>query len=362
MKRSFDIAVLLTLAGLMMACTKVEKTDTPERIAYSVGSYAHTTKAGELSLNEDEGITAFSSKAFLHDRGQAVGSEYFSSTISWDETSRTWSPSQDYFWPKHPQSYLNFVSWYASAGITPTTVTETAFSITREIAPTDRILLADVAWRYSSNQSTYNLNGAAPGVPTLFHHMLTSLTIKVGLLTATDPIDAGTTYSVTLQDVTLMGHYCEGSMDMTNQDNGTTRTWAWESEDEPVLYWSPTSGTDNTPKAIVSSNTMVSTTPVAVLDNCSMMPQQLTDNVVLHVVFSLSSTKNGNVTYREDDIAQDIVLNTVKNTSDVAIVSWVPNKKYTYNLIIDPTTSYIYFNPTMEESWGLDQDNKMYVE
>ena len=93
-----------------------------------------------------------------------------------------------------------------------------------------------------------------------------------------------------------------------------------------------------------------------------MMPQQLTDNVVLHVVFSLSSTKNGNVTYREDNIAQDIVLNTVKNTSDVAIVSWVPNKKYTYNLIIDPTTSYIYFNPTMEESWGLDQDNKMYVE
>ena len=164
MKKWFDIAVLGILVSLA-ACTKVENTSAPESIRYAVGSYAVSTKAYN-----------FQSKAFIHSEGAAEGSVFFNSAITWD--GATWSPDRDYYWPKHPQSYINFVSWYAndgSANITPDTVTETQFQIlNRTVGANDRILVADEAWKQKANINTYYTSG----VPTLFRHVLSRVRMQ----------------------------------------------------------------------------------------------------------------------------------------------------------------------------------------
>ena len=200
MKKWFDIAVLGILVSLA-ACTKVENTSAPESIRYAVGSYAVSTKASEYRAYES--LDNFQSTAFIHSEGAAEGSVFFNSAITWD--GATWSPDRDYYWPKHPQSYINFVSWYAhdgSADIVPNTVTETSFEISnRTVGANDRILVADEAWRQSANSTTY----FTPGVPTLFRHVLSRVKVNMKATTLEDPEISGVTYEITLQSAKFKG-------------------------------------------------------------------------------------------------------------------------------------------------------------
>ncbi len=55
-------------------------------------------------------------------------------------------------------------------------------------------------------------------------------------------------------------------------------------------------------------------------------------------------------------------MNTIKNTSDVAITQWVPNKKYTYNIAINPVGKEILLNPIVETEWSFEEDINVTVE
>ena len=64
----------------------------------------------------------------------------------------------------------------------------------------------------------------------------------------------------------------------------------------------------------------------------------------------------------ESDIPATIVMNTIKNTSDVAITQWVPNKIYTYNIAINPVGKEILLNPIVETEWSFEEDINVTVE
>ena len=356
MKKWFDIAVLGILVSLA-ACTKVENTSAPESIRYAVGSYAVSTKASEYRAYES--LNNFQSKAFIHSEGAAEGSVFFNSAITWD--GATWSPDRDYYWPKHPQSYINFVSWYAndgSANITPDTVTETQFQIlNRTVGANDRILVADEAWKQKANINTYYTSG----VPTLFRHVLSRVKVNMKATTLTDPELANVTYEVTLQDAKFEGVFQKGNMKLLNSALADTGTRKWYSTESATYLWKTVAGSDEAIIDFVDSDANVTTDYAAILPERSFIPQAIGDAIKLVITYSVTTKSNGTTT-TESDIPATIVMNTIKNTSDVAITQWVPNKIYTYNIAINPVGKEILLNPTVETEWTFAEDINVTVE
>ncbi len=356
MKKWFDIAVLGILVSLA-ACTKVENTSAPESIRYAVGSYAVSTKASEYRAYES--LDNFQSKAFIHSEGAAEGSVFFNSAITWD--GATWSPDRDYYWPKHPQSYINFVSWYAndgSANITPDTVTETQFQIlNRTVGANDRILVADEAWKQKANINTYYTSG----VPTLFRHVLSRVKVNMKATTLTDPELANVTYEVTLQDAKIKGVFQKGNMKLLNSALADTGTRKWYSTESATYLWKTVAGSDEAIIDFVDSDANVTTDYAAILPERSFIPQAIGDAIKLVITYSVTTKSNGTTT-TESDIPATIVMNTIKNTSDVAITQWVPNKIYTYNIAINPVGKEILLNPTVETEWTFAEDINVTVE
>ena len=357
MKKWFNIAVFVTLVSFA-ACTKVENNGAPERISYAVGSYAATTKASEY--REAEGLDNFQSKSFLHAEGAAVGTDFFTSTISWD--GATWAPERDYYWPKHPQSYLNFVSWYANDGsvnITPDTVTETAFEINdRTVGANDRILVADEAWIQKANSTTYYTSG----VPTLFRHVLARVKVNLKATTLTDPEIANVTYEVALQNAKFQGVFQQGTMKLVNAPLADTGTRQWYSTESATYLWKTAAGSDSADIEYVNSNTVIGTDYTTILAERSFIPQNLGDAIKMVLTYSVTTKSNGIVTSTETDIPATITMNTIKNTSDVAITQWVPNKIYTYNIAINPIGREILLNPVVESEWSFEEDINVTVE
>lgn len=363
MKKGRIIAILGILVGLT-ACTKVENYGAPERISYAVGNYASATKAS--SYKDYEGLESFRSRAYLHAEGAAEGTEFFTSNIIWDESAKTWAPSRDYYWPKHQESYINFVSWYAndgSADIEPSTVSETAFEITgRTIGADDRILVADEAWRQHFNSSTYQHNGVSSGVPTLFHHLLSRVKLNMKVTTTTDPEIAGVTYEVSIQDVHFEGIFQRGNLRLQNADPSATGTREWYSSTSATYLWTTVAGSNSENVTVLDSETILGTDYQTVLSERSFLPQSMENDIKLCIKYSVTTKSNGVTTSQENEIPATVVMNTIKNTSDVAITQWVPNKVYTYNITINPIGREILLNPVVESEWSFEEDINVTVE
>lgn len=362
MKKWFDIAVLGILVSLV-ACTKTENAAAPEAISYTVGRYATATKALETITRD--GITSFSSKAFMHPMGADEAQDFFGpagETITYIPETQEWLPSHEYYWPKHPQSYLNFVSWYAndgSANITPDTVTETQFQIlNRTVGANDRILVADEAWKQRANATTYYTSG----VPTLFRHVLSRVKVNMKATTLEDPEIANVTYEITIQDAKFEGVYQKGNMRLVNSALAETGTRKWYSTESATYLWKTVAGSDANAIDFVDSNADVTATYSAILPERSFIPQALGDAIKLVITYSVTTKSNGTITATESDIPATIVMNTIKNTSDVAITQWVPNKIYTYNIAINPVGKEILLNPTVETEWTFADDINVTVE
>lgn len=349
-------AVLVALVG----CTKTELVpETGREISFAVGNYAHITKTAPVTE-----FTSFKSKGYLYAEGVDGAQNFFGAsgeTISFDGTSQ-WNPSHPYYWPKSSNSYINFVSWYANDGtadFAPTTVTETAFEIVgRTIGANDNILIADEAWRQTSNQNQYY----TVGVPTLFHHVLSRVRINMRATTLTDPEIAGVTYEVTLQSAHLESIFQTGTMKLLNADLTTAGTRAWYSNASPTLLWTTVSGSNANDIEFVNSNTDIDTSYTDILAERSVLPQNLTDGAKLVLTYSITTKSNGVVTATESGIPATFVLNTITNTTDVPISQWVPNKKYTYNIAVNPVGNEILLNPIVESDWTFAADLNATVE
>ncbi|MBR5924754.1 MAG: fimbrillin family protein [Bacteroidales bacterium] len=365
MKRYIYIA--LTALTALAGCVKVETVERPaEEVSFTVGQYAATKAA---SLNS-ESITSFRSKGFLYANGVDGAQDFFGAsgeTIYWREGSSMWTPTHPYYWPKHSDSYVNFVSWYDNGG-DPTTATETSLQwIGRTIAASDNIMFADAVWHYKSNTangSQYNGDEVTSGVPTLFHHALSRVQIKLRATVAADPDNASTTYEITLNSAQLLGYYTTGNMRLsTTEPAGTTpATSIWLGVNNATLLWYPSNGANTTPLACIDSDMNLTTTAAPVLALRSFMPQSLGDGVVFNFTYTLTTRSNGVITSSEEDIPVSIVLNTIRSTANMVINQWQPNKIYTYNIAINPIGQEILLNPIVESDWTFGNDLSATVE
>lgn len=358
MKHHNVIAVIFSV--LALSCTKVESDNQREGdfISFTVGRYGIATKA-YAEYGAYESLDVFSSKAFLHAAGGFDASLYFDSAITWD--GATWSPSRDYYWPKHPDSYINFVSWYAndgSADIVPAQATETSFKITEHtVGAEDRILVADEAWRQKNNTTTYYTTG----VPTLFRHVLTMVKLNMGLTTDVDPNNSSVTYEVTLQSAKFEGVFQTGSLALVNTDPAATGTVRWVAPASATYLWTKKAGSE-ADVVICDADMALTTSMTEILAQRSFLPQELVSAIKLSLVYSVTTKSNGIVTSTESDIPASVVLRTIKNSSSVAITQWVPNKIYTYNIAINPVNGEILLEPTVESEWSLADSIDVTVE
>ena len=348
MKKIFLLAAVALVA--FTACTKIEDTDaTPARkITFQAASYLQQTKA-EVSIMSE--FTSFKCKAFLHAAGYTdetqnmftAEGETISAYTSGNAVTTTssevsyWAPSHDYYWPKDPTSYINFVGWYDKKGTAPTSSSETLLKWENySVLTTDNLLFADEAWHYKANPTTgYHLDGSvSEGVPMLFHHALAQLCIQAKVTKATDGKTPAHTWDVTLLDITLDGVYNQGTLSLNNSDLGSTGTKAWEGG------WTST-GTAHTVE-MADVTTPLKTTAVDVLTMQNVLPQAVTNDVKLNFKYNISYKYNGSE-YAHEKITASVQLNSITD----AITSWDMNKKITYTITINPETTIIRIDPAM---------------
>ena len=352
MKNRLHIVILTVLVALW-GCTRVELDPVPgKKVTFSVGSYVPQTRTA-VSLNS-ESITNFSSKGFLYAEGVSGAQDFFGAsgeTISYNASASEWAPSHDYYWPKSSQSFVNFVSWYDNNGV-PTTATETSLVWSnRTIGADDNILVADVAWRYqenTTNAAQYTGDAILSGVPVLFHHMLSRVGINFATAYLTDPDNSAITYSVIIQSVSLNSVYTQGTLTLSNSDPGTMATTRAWTPANATYFWDR----QGTAGSIGMTASTLTETPAPALAQRSMLPQPLNETS-LDFVYTVVTYSNGTEIIREHDIPASIKLNTIKNSSDLAITQWLPNRIYTYNIIIDPRGNEIRLAPVLESDWSV---------
>lgn len=361
MKKRFNI-VIVALALLATGCAKVDVATQEKAVSFQVGSYVPQTKApeGTASIKLVDGITSFSSRGYLHAEGVDTEQHFFGAageTIAYNGTN-AWLPSHDYFWPKSPVSYVNFISWF---GGNPTiTYAKTGDVWTAgfawsniTVAPTDNLLWADVAWRYNANAQTYLFDGVTEGVPTLFHHALSQLKFQGRASKASEGDNI--TWSVSVTELSLETLPDTGTMTMTSADPGTTGTSAWT-----VTAWSGLSGEQTLVAAALPKTLSTEAgSETLLLDWQSIIPQTVTADMVLNVKFTVTTTyKSGGATVRtvEEEVSASIPL-----TSFTGVTAWEMNKRYTYTLVINPDTHVITIIP-VETNWVEESEYPINIE
>lgn len=383
MKKFIYIAALALIAGA--ACTKVETETQQVKVTFQAANYVPQTKAGEVSVFND--FKAFKSRAFLHAEGVDLNAdgtvkdsyqEFFGTageTISPYNSGKAiitnptfestdvayWAPSHEYYWPKGSKSFVNFVGWYGTSGLTPTvsyayTSSKWTATMTCNYAGSTvgesgaNFLYADMAWRYNENpDALYKKNGLAndyKGVPMLFHHALAQITVKAYVKNAdTYPTinsgvtDGVATWTVKLTDIKLTPVNKAGTLSLTNADPGSTQTQAWTGT------WA---GTDTAGDLTVDDDQTVTAVAKAdandILAATGVMPQAIGADVVLTFNLDIKTAYSGSTSHHE------IIPISVK-LNDMGTMAWEMNKKYTYYLQINPSQRTVRFDPALEKDW-----------
>ena len=388
------------------------------KIGYQVATYLNQTKAdshGHTSLIDELtelGITSnqsFKSVAYIH-AAQADGTvadpaRFFNAATDGIETvayaSNQWEPSHTYYWPKAAKSSISFFSWYDFADATPaiTYATDggaaTLAWTDRTVALKDNVLYADAAYHYKDNtQASHQLNGVTAGVPTLFHHALAKVrfTVKAKITEKEDTKNAGykTFWKVTLSDVALSSGTIKnnGNLSLTqtsSTDANTQVAWTlpanniWGAPTATQTYLTANLGnaTGDIFDTDVARGTTELTTDTVALTGTNFMaetyftvlPQAVADGITLTFKYTIE-TRYGNGTF---DAATPVSTETV-NVTELAgtqdyytatgvklnaigttpITNWQMNHCYVYNIIINPETSTILYDPAVED-WAAEE-------
>ena len=324
-------------------------------------------------------------------------------TINYDGSTQ-WKPAHPYYWPKSPKSSISFFSWYDFGDqVTPAiTYTTDGGAATlkwtdRTVALKDNVMFADAAYHYKQNANgdqNHKLDGVTEGVPTLFRHALAKVrfTVKQNPMKVQDgTTDNYTFWEVKLTDVALASGTIKNngqfSLTQTSSTSAAAQV-AWTKPTDEI--WAAPAGTqtylteklgnaagDIFDTEVAKGNVKLTDTAVELTGTNFMkdtyfavMPQAVADNVTLtfkyeiktyygteaqfaaadHAGCKLISTETVNVNELKDAgygapyVATGIQLNAISGAWN----KWQMNHRYVYNLIINPQTSQILYDPAVE--------------
>lgn len=346
MKKYMILAVAALVASV--ACTKVENNvATPDQaIAFQVANYVPQTKAGEVKFDESK---TFNTYAWFHPETGAAQTFMDDETIKWQEAAKSWASDRTYFWPK--TGYVNFFSY---AGTPAPVITDgTATYTDKTIAITDDALLASAAYRYSnSTANKYNLqygtaNTDVTGVPTLFHHLLSQVSVIVKF-DASGITDTNNKWDLTVNSLAL-NYDNTGSLTVNFTDSGSTgEAWPY---DAAGVNWTPSGAYTKLPATVTASVGAVQTTTapnasagLTFFNAITVLPQALTDNATIDLNYTIKHYYND-----VEQIYETVDLPGIKLTqfTTEAITAWNMNYKYTYTITVKPNST-VTFDPAVE--------------
>ncbi|MBP5373926.1 MAG: hypothetical protein J6Y31_03305 [Bacteroidales bacterium] len=351
MKHYLLIAVAAVAATV--ACTKTESVKSPDvKIAFDVAQYQ--TRANQA--NNDELGGAFTTNAWFTN-GDGDKMQYMNNvTIGWDSpVAGQWAPARDYFWPK-----TGYIDFYSYDGVpAPTTVGEGSLVYTdKTIAATDNILVADAAYRQTQNLQTYQVGSTdIKGVPTLFRHALAKVNFTVRLFTTDAKKTPDTKWDVTILNTTAKPSnvvvLSTGTLTLSNSYSGTTATtqaWTNANATKPNVGWVAGTATETidclTPALTLPKNSITSGDAVSLIDLRTVMPQTLGDDAVFTINYEVKATYGDETTpYMTETRSATGKLADLVNT----ISDWNMNYIITYNVLIDPVSERILFDPAVQE-------------
>ena len=368
MKKYFIFAVAAMTA--MAACTKVDIDENlvpDQKISFEVANYSVQTKAGDDGGLINEGYTTFNTYAWYYPTEGNTQTYMNNVAVNYQTVGQThfWAPADDYFWPT--TGYINFFS-YAGTG-TPA-YSDNGLTVTysnKTIEGTDNYLLADAAFRYNSNiasASPYGKDGVTEGVPTMFRHLLSRVNFTVKLATSADKVSSNTTWVVEILNTQAKPSNFvvkkTGSLVMKVADPNEKKTVQYAPEansDYATDYrWvAATTGENLTETIDLADQTLTLPVSTQEIDATSLLAErtvmpQLTSGVNFTLNYKVTA-KHGNDVFMEEYVT---VEKTIAELASAALASWNMNKKITYNVIIDPVTSKVKFDPAVE-SWANEE-------
>ena len=358
--------IVIALAALVAfaACTKVNPEEKKaEKISFQVATYM-TKAQGNNFLAE---CPNFFTNAWYNPVSGAA--QYYMQNVEIlpddNEAPTQWAPAEAYYWPK--SGSINFFSYASKNALaaaelnfgTDATPAGSVFKITgHKVVADDNIMIADAVYNASKNVNTVTddltsgEDSGFEGVPTMFRHLLAQVKFNIGLATTT-PTTGSTNYIAKVTSAKVVKVVNKGTITLTA---GTTTSTALDTKP-----WSPASDgtvvgwTASTTTTDVDELTLANTKALNLeagetegnselfLDFRSVLPQTLTDNIVLTIKYDLQTLHGTTVYLDEKDLEVSAKLNTT------TIKNWCMNKRYTYNITIDPVTDIITFDPAVAE-------------
>lgn len=333
MKRIILLAA--SAMAILAGCTRTEIrsiADEPQQITFRT---IETKAAGDF-LNTNK----FYSYAWFLPSGETWAAKYAKAQayipgarIAYNPTDKAWkAEGATYYWPK--QGSLTFFAWTDNTDNPTQTlagcakdkgITFTAYSAFDN--QNKDLLVADIAKDMDGKNNLTTHQGWKPGVPTVFHHVLSNLAFTI----KTDgDYSAGATYSlqsIKLKNISTKGDYAQGSPAATAAEN----VWTGHADvnDMPVF----------TSTGQPVSDAVVKLTP-STTDFSIVLPQKFTDATpIIEIVYTITTNYTGTA-----------VVETVTETKplkDIYTEGWVSGKKYTLNIKL--SLNEIYWDPSVTD-------------
>ena len=330
MKKVLFSAIVASVA--FAGCTNDESLVPPQEIDFQVAKYLSSSRATGSAFDESSSFGTYSSG--LGDTKDMANTEIALISGVWKATSGT------YHWPA--TGTVSFISYAPYATSCPFSINAATGSVsaTNYVNVGDKdLMLADYATGLNGNVNNITTDGTNyTGVPTLFRHMLSKISFKIGLTEAA--VNAG--YSVKITDMKLTGIHNTGSISLsaTGALSENMKTWEWPT------YWTSSNPTEI---SITAPSGFITDLADATLDNCYLLPQVFTAGVDgQKISFSYQLKYN--------DVEGDVIpvtkeLKNITNGHD----GWGINQKILYNISIGVETNEITFDPAVVE-WSSEPD------
>jgi len=279
-----------------------------------------------------------------------------------------WMPERDYYWPNY--STVDFISYYPENAdkncpvVEREKLTYTGYDVSGDKADitvaTNDLMYAEKAVGYSGNIDDVNDDNGGThdsgysGVPTLFHHALAQLEIRI--LVRQPAGESESRWEAVVDHAKLDGYYTKGDLELTlKQPDLTHGVTGWQPAGEENVGWTLSADATTTSQQIIESASPVTVSSTGsgtgyVTDTrggcmsifkAFVLPQTLTDQHRFELKYTLNKYRGNNLETSEADTeVRKILLKT-----DL-IPHWGMNQKIVYTIIINPGQK-ILFDPAV---------------
>ena len=354
-----SLCAVLLVAG-MASCSHVDLTMPQDRaISFQVVRSMPATRAGESDYKDAYSGVPFGAYAWYKGVTDATDSDFMTNQkVSYDGVY--WAPvGTTYYWPG--SGALDFICYSPYSENDGPAVSEDAISW-NEWSIKDNY---DVDLMYSTK--AIGLTGPVKtayynGVPTVFHHALSQIAVKLRL--AYDEVEADTgdktRWSVTVHDLTLSNVATTGSVTFSLADDG--ENWkmpegnTWTSLKERVNF-----GFDCTDLP----ETLSAGTTYAVGEPLTVLPQPVkTGGIAASLDVTITTERDRGDGYKPFIKEEHINIDFPLGTEQLPV--WGINQRIRYTIILTPcksedngeevVPSEISFDPTVEDWDDIDLD------